>query len=196
MPFQTASGFNNQNNPQNGDKKKTNFPIGRLFGTDAKMNISIWNSDSAVYTIIAIAQSVGKDPSTGANVYEQKAPNELPRVFLNPEMLEAFVSSAKNLDINGNTTAVLTLKNGSKLTVATNGGKVTITTETQKQGSRTITFDPVTFNSVNVNGNWNLFIKYLTIANNKATMAKLDPSEFAMVMASTATGADEEIPIG
>ncbi len=195
MPFQTASGFNNQNNSQSGDKKKTNFPIGRLFGTDAKMNISIWNSDSAVYTIIAIAQSVGKDPSTGANVYEQKAPNELPRVFLNPEMLEAFVSGTKNLDINGNTTTVLSLKNGSKLSVATSGGKVTITTETQKQGSRTITFEPVTFNSVNINGNWNLFVKYLTIANNKATMAKLDPNEFAMVMASTPTAADEEIPI-
>ena len=195
MPFQTASGFNNQNNSQSGDKKKTNFPIGRLFGTDAKMNISIWNSDSAVYTIIAIAQSVGKDPSTGANVYEQKAPNELPRVFLNPEMLEAFVSGTKNLDINGNTTTVLSLKNGSKLTVGCNSGKVTITTETQKQGSRTITFEPVTFNSVNINGNWNLFVKYLTIANNKATMAKLDPNEFAMVMASASAGADEEIPI-
>lgn len=193
MPFQTSNGFNNQNASSNGEKKKTNFPVGRLFGSDAKMNISIWNSDSAVYTIIAIMQSVGKDPSTGANVYEQKAPNELPRVFLNPEMLETLLSGAKTLDVNGNTTTVFPLKNGSKLTIAINGGKIAITTETQKQGSRTITFDPVPFNSVNINGNWNLFIKYLTIANNKATIAKLDPTEFAMIMGSTSN--DEELPI-
>ena len=194
MPWQNTNSQNyaNQNQPS-GDKKRTNFPVGRLFGSDGKLNVTIWNSDSAVYTIIAIAQSVGKDPTTGANVYEQKAPNELPRVFLNPENLETLLLGMNDIDINGTTTHVLPLKNGSKLTIAVNNGKVTLTTETQKQGSRSITFEPITFASSNINGNWNLFKKYLTIASNKALVAKLDPNEFAMVMGQTTS--DEEVPV-
>lgn len=194
MPWQNTNSQNYANqNQSSGDKKRTNFPVGRLFGSDAKLNVTIWNSDSAVYTIIAIAQSVGKDPTTGANVYEQKAPNELPRVFLNPENLETLLLGMNDIDINGTTTHVLPLKNGSKLTIAVNNGKVTLTTETQKQGSRTITFEPITFASSNINANWNLFKKYLTIASNKALVAKLDPNEFAMVVGQPTS--DEEVPI-
>jgi hypothetical protein len=194
MPWQNTNSQNYANqNQSSGDKKRTNFPFGRLFGSDGKLNVTIWNSDSAVYTIIAIAQSVGKDPTTGANVYEQKAPNELPRVFLNPENLETLLLGMNDIDINGTTTHVLPLKNGSKLTIAVNNGKVTLTTETQKQGSRSITFEPITFASSNINGNWNLFKKYLTIASNKALVAKLDPNEFAMVMGQTTS--DEEVPV-
>lgn len=193
MAFQTSNGFNNQNNSQ-GDKKKTNFPVGRLFGSDAKMNMSIWNSDSAVFTIIAIAQSVGKDPSTGANVYEQKAPNELPRIFLKPQDLAALVSFTKTLDINGSATYPFPQKNGSKMTISVNNAKVTITTETTKNGTRTITFDPETFGSINVNGNWNLFKHYLEIAYKKALFAKLDQEEFGMVVAA-AESAESEVPI-
>lgn len=194
MPWQNTNSQNYANqNQSSGDKKRTNFPVGRLFGSDAKMNVTIWNSDSAVYTIIAIAQSVGKDPTTGANVYEQKAPNELPRVFLNPENLETLLLGMNDIDINGTTTHVLPLKNGSKLTIAVNNGKVTLTTETQKQGSRSITFEPITFASSNINANWNLFKKYLTIASNKALVAKLDPNEFAMVVGQSTS--DEEVPI-
>jgi outer membrane protein assembly factor BamB len=194
MPWQNTNSQNYANqNQSSGDKKRTNFPVGRLFGSDGKLNVTIWNSDSAVYTIIAIAQSVGKDPTTGANVYEQKAPNELPRVFLNPENLETLLLGMSDIDINGTTTHVLPLKNGSKLTIAVNNGKVTLTTETQKQGSRSITFEPITFASSNINGNWNLFKKYLTIASNKALVAKLDPNEFAMVMGQTTS--DEEVPV-
>ena len=194
MPWQNTNSQNYANqNQSSGDKKRTNFPVGRLFGSDGKLNVTIWNSDSAVYTIIAIAQSVGKDPTTGANVYEQKAPNELPRVFLNPENLETLLLGMNDIDINGTTTHVLPLKNGSKFTIAVNNGKVTLTTETQKQGSRSITFEPITFASSNINGNWNLFKKYLTIASNKALVAKLDPNEFAMVMGQTTN--DEEVPV-
>ena len=79
MAFQQAN--NNFGGQNQGEKKRTNFPLGRaIYGTDAQLKLSIWNSDSAMYTIFSIAQAVGKDPSTGANVYEQKAPNELPRV--------------------------------------------------------------------------------------------------------------------
>ena len=193
MPFQNSNGFNNNQNASQGEKKKTNFPVGRLFATDAVMNLSIWNSDSAVYTIVAIKQAVGKDPSTGGNVYEQKMPNELPRVFMNPEGLRAFIDVAKQLDPNTATSFTYALKNGSKISVTSNNGQIKITVETPKQGSRTATFDPITIGSNNINSNWKNFIDLLDIAMKKGLYAKLDPEEFATAIATTS--GDEELPI-
>lgn len=191
MPFQNSNGFNNQNNSQGGEKKKTNFPVGRLFGSDGVMNVSIWNSDSAVYTIFSIKQAVGKDPSTGANVYEQKMPNELPRVFLNPEFLRAFLESAKKVDMNAGGFSV-SPKRGTKVTVATSNSQVKITLESEK-GARTISLEPIPVGTTNVNGAWRNLVELLEVAMKKALYAKLDPEEFATALG--ASSAEEEIPI-
>jgi hypothetical protein len=191
MAFQ--QNFNGGNSNQTGDKKKTNFPVGRLFGSDAVMNISVWNSDSAVYTILSIKQAVGKDPSTGANVYEQKAPNELPRVFLNPENLRAFIERAKDIDQN-NINFTLPLKNGSKATVVGSAtGQIKITLETEKQGSRTVTFEAIPVGSTSINASWKNMIALLDVAMKKALYAKLDPEEFATALGSSSS--EEELPI-
>ena len=191
MAFQ--QNFNGGNSNQTGDKKKTNFPVGRLFGSDAVMNISVWNSDSAVYTILSIKQAVGKDPSTGANVYEQKAPNELPRVFLNPENLRAFIERAKDIDQN-NINFTLPLKNGSKATVVGSAtGQIKITLETEKQGSRTVTFEAIPVGSTSINASWKNMIALLDVAMKKALFAKLDPEEFATALGSSSS--EEELPI-
>jgi hypothetical protein len=191
MAFQ--QNFNGGNSNQTGDKKKTNFPVGRLFGSDAVMNISVWNSDSAVYTILSIKQAVGKDPSTGANVYEQKAPNELPRVFLNPENLRAFIERAKDIDQN-NINFTLPLKNGSKATVVGSAtGQIKITLETEKQGSRTVTFEAIPVGSTSINASWKNMIALLDVAMKKALYAKLDPEEFATALG--ASSSEEELPI-
>jgi hypothetical protein len=191
MAFQ--QNFNGGNSNQTGDKKKTNFPVGRLFGSDAVMNISVWNSDSAVYTILSIKQAVGKDPSTGANVYEQKAPNELPRVFMNPENLRAFIERAKDIDQN-NINFTLPLKNGSKATVVGSAtGQIKITLETEKQGSRTVTFEAIPVGSTSINASWKNMIALLDVAMKKALYAKLDPEEFATALG--ASSSEEELPI-
>ena len=73
MAFQTNQ-FNNGNSGMNqgGEKKKTNFRVGKVYGTDGTIDVSIWNSDKGgVYAILSCKAAVGKDPSTGANVYEQ-----------------------------------------------------------------------------------------------------------------------------
>jgi len=194
MPFQNSNGFNNQNASQ-GEKKKTNFPVGRLFGTDAVMNLSVWNSDSAVYTIFSIKQSVGKDPTTGGNVYEQKMPNELPRVFMNPEILTAFTTGCESLDITQSVTIQIPQKNGSKITIATNDSQVKITLETQKQGTRTVTFEPIPFGSTKINSQWKNMLYLLNIAMKKALLAKLDTAEFGTAIAASGDAADEELPI-
>lgn len=194
MPFQQSNNFS-ANNGQVGEKKKTNFPVGRVYGSDAIMNMSIWNSDSATYTILSIKQAIGKDPSTGANAYEQKAPNELPRVFLNTEYLSAFIAGidAKISDFT------VSPKRGSVVRVSGVGSnQIKLTIENEKTGSRTITFDAIPVGTLNHNASWENMTKLLKIAFKKALLAKLDPEEFAMALGadtSSNEASGEELPI-
>lgn len=192
MPFQQSNNFGgNAANQQ--DKKKTNFRLGRpVYGSDAQLNLSIWNSDSATYTIFAIKQAIGKDPSTGANAYEQKAPNELPRVFLNPEYLNALITAIEaKIDI------LMTPKRGTTLKITgLNTNQIKMTIETEKLGNRTITFDAIPVGSMNIQSAFDNMVKLLKIGLKKALLAKLDPEEFGMVL-GVDSGSDggEEIPI-
>ena len=93
MGFQTNNNFNNTNN-QNGDKKKTNFRIGKIWGSDGQIDVSVWVADTGARTILSIKSAVGKDPSTGNNVYEQKMPNELPRFFMNLDLSRVFIEDS------------------------------------------------------------------------------------------------------
>ena len=86
MGFQPNNNFNNMNNNQGGEKKKTNFRIGKIWGADGQLDVSVWVADTGARTILSIKSAVGKDPSTGNNVYEQKMPNELPRFFMNIDL--------------------------------------------------------------------------------------------------------------
>lgn len=191
MAFQQAnSNFGNAQNQ--GEKKRTNFPLGRaIYGSDAQLKLSIWNSDSAVYTIFSIAQAVGKDPSTGANVYEQKAPNELPRVFLNPEYLNALILAIEmKIDIN------LEPKRGTSLKISGVGtNQITMTLNTEKLGSRTITFNAIPVGSANIQSSFDIMTKMLRIALKKALFQKLDHEEFAIALSMENSDAGEELPI-
>ena len=194
MAFQTSNGFNNQNTNSSGEKKKTNFRMGRLYASDAIVEISVWNSDSAVYTIFTAKQAIGKDPSTSANVYEQKMPNELPRVFMNPDYLRALLVTLKKADPN-NVNISVSPKHGSKITITGNNGQLKIALETEKQGNRTATFEPISCGSSNVNAAWYNMIELLDVAMKKALYAKLDPDEFANALAGANSNNEEEVPI-
>ncbi len=203
MPFQNSpNGFNNQNNSNSqGEKKRTNFPVGKLYAKDAIMAITVWKSDSTVYTILSAKQAVGKDPSTNTNVYEQKMPNELPRVFLNPEDLRAFIEAADISPITkgGSGSFTIAPRSGkSSVSVNGNNGQIIITFKSDK-GTRTATFDAVTVGDINIpNPSWKNLLDLLKVALNKALYAKLDADEFGTALAATAGGADavgEELPI-
>ena len=192
MPFQNSNGFNQ--NASSGEKKKTNFPVGKLYGTNGIMNISIWNSDSAVYTILTIKQTIGKDPSTGQPAYEQKAPNELPRVFLNAEFLRLLVEGMRSVKMESDSFTI-SPKHGTKLTIATNNHQVELTIETEKQGKRAITFNATPIGSANVNAQWINMGYLLDLAMKKALYAKIDPEEFATALSGYNTTTEEEVPI-
>lgn len=180
------------NSAQNGEKKKTNFRVGRLYGSDGIFDLSIWNSDSAVFTIFMIKQAVGKDPASGANVYEQKAPSELPRVFLTPEYVRALLEAMKTADGN-NINITVTPKRGSKLTMSGSNNQWKLSLETEKNGSRTMTFDAISVGSTNINASWKNLQDMLSVCLKKGVYSKLDPEEFGMAV--SAASESEELPI-
>lgn len=183
MAFQqTNQQFGNNNMNQGGEKKKTNFRVGKVYGTDGTVDVSVWNSDKGgCYTILSIKAAVGKDPSTGANVYEQKMSGELPSIFMNLEIVRAFLEGVKNQDPS-TLNATIDTKRGSKMIINGQGSSVKLTIENQKTGNRTVTFDAIPVGNTNIHANWFNLIDMVDICYKKALLNKLDPDEFAMVM--------------
>lgn len=181
MGFQTNNNFNNMNNNQNGEKKKTNFNIGKIWGSDGQLSVSIWVADTGVRTIFCIKSAVGKDPSTGSNVYEQKNPSEIPRFFMNIDLVRAFLEAVERFNDFGSLNIVLDKGSGNKLTVAGQGNSIKITIDSAKQGSRTITLDSTPVGNDNVHSSFKNLIEFVKIAYKKSLVAKLDPDEFGMI---------------
>lgn len=192
MSFQSNYGGGNSNNQQqDGEKKKTNFPLGRFYGSDGLLVLSIWLSQSSVNTIFQIKQSVGKDPGTGMNVFENKGPTEMPRIFLKPDQLRVLLEAMKTRDSvdytpnEGNSRITITgIKSGDiKITIA----------EKKHPQPRVITFPAVPVGDTNVqNGNWANIIQVLQIALDRALLIKLNPDSFTD---ANPAAADDELPI-
>lgn len=189
MGFNQGNSFNSNNNQQStgGDKKKSNFRIGKIYGSDGLMDVSVWNSDKGgCYCIMSIKTAIGKDPSTGALVYQQKMSGELPSLIMNVEALRALLEGLKmskpeTCDIK------LDTKRGSKISIAGSPSSVIITIE-NKNGQAKITVEPISVGITNVHANYFNIIDMLDIAYKKAIRNKLDPDEFAM-----AVGGDEAL---
>jgi hypothetical protein len=179
MAFQTNNSFNS---PAVGEKKKTNFRVGKIYGSDGTIDVSIWNSDKGgCYTILSCKAAVGKDPSTGANVYEQKMSGELPSIFMNIEIVRALITGLKGRD-PGTTNVSIDTKRGAKLSIVGNDSSVKITIDNQKTGTRTITLDAIPVGTKNIHANFLNLIDMLEICFKKAIRNKLDPEEFALAI--------------
>lgn len=179
MPFQNSNFGGNSNNQQqqDGEKKKTNYRLGRFFGSDAILEVTVWLSNSAVNTILQIKSAVGKDPSTGQNVYENKSPMEVPRLFLKPDQLRLFTDYIKTHD-----SIDWSPSDNSHITITgINNGDIKITIAEKKHPQpRTITFPAIPVSNGNVqNGNWKNILKILDVALDRALLIKLNPDAFS-----------------
>lgn len=191
MAFQQNS--QQYNNNQGGEKKKSNFRVGKLYGSDGTLDVSVWNSDKGgCYTILSIKSAVGKDPSTGANVYEQKMSGELPSVIMNLENLRALIEGIKtaNNDL-GNINVSIDTKRGSTISIVGAGSNIKLTVNNQKTGTRSLTFEGTPVGNSIVHANFMNLACMLDICFKKAIFNKLDPEEFAMVVS---TEDDGELP--
>lgn len=181
MAFQSNQQFGNNMN-QGGEKKKTNFNVGKVYGTDGTIDVSVWNSTKGgCYCILSSKAAVGKDPSTGANVYEQKMSGELPSIFMNLEIMRAFLDGVKSQDY-GSINATIDTKRGSKMSIVGTGNTIKLTIDNQKTGTRTITFEAIPVGTTNVHANFKNLVDMVEICFTKAIRNKLDPEEFAMVV--------------
>ena len=187
--YNNNNGGYNNNQQQTGEKKKTNFKIAKVWGSDGCMDVTTWVADTGVKTILSIKSAVGKDPSTGANVYEQKMPNELPRFFMNIDPLRAVIDALDGVPVE-QINLVYDKGHGDKLTIVGSATNVKITIDSAKNGSRSMTIDSFNLNGKNVHAAFANFVEYLKICYKKSLFNKLDPDEFGMV-----SGSDEELPI-
>lgn len=181
MAFQTNNNFSNSNN-QGGEKKKTNFRIGKVWGSDGQLDVSVWVADTGARTILSIKSAVGKDPSTGNNVFEQKMPNELPRFFMNIDLSRAFIEAVDACHDLGSINFTFDKGNNNRLSVVGQGTSIKITIVSPKQGERTITLDSVSVGTSNIHAAFINLVELIKIGYKKALLGKLDPNEFGMVM--------------
>lgn len=181
MAFQPNQQFPSGNQQQQGgNKKKTNFNIRTIWGIEARMDISIWVADTGPKVVISVKQYVGKDVDKGTNVVEQKMPNELPNIYLNPRFVRAlwqFIEKADPSNINGS----LEWKKGESveksMTFGNDNGKATLTLEASGKGRRKITFDTVSFGGSPFHSDWEEFKAAIEICLNKITTLKMDSYE-------------------
>ena len=160
MPFQdnnTNSNYNNNNN--NGDRKKVNFRVGKVYGEGWYIDVSIWKTDGGIMTILTIYSVIGKDPDTGRDSFERKAPNELPRIYLNRDNIALLYNGINNID-PATLNETMTFKGNNKFTLNGTSSNVTLTISTDK-GQRQVTLKALPFSTRNVHSSWASFIKII-----------------------------------
>lgn len=190
--------FNNYNNgnTNSGDgEKRTNFPVCKLWGSNGTLNVSIWCSDSGVFTILSGKSAVGKDPSTGNNVYEQKKPSELPRFFFNISLLKALIDSCENVDPSQINIVIDKGQKGGKLSIVGSATDIKFTIDSGKPGigSRTITIPAISINGKSIHSDFAIFLDYMKTCYKKALYQKLDNDEFGTAIASS--NDDDNLPV-
>lgn len=184
MPF---IGNNNGSNGSNGygnnggeqPKQKTNFTIGRIYGSNGRLDVSIWISDTGVKTIFTITK--GLRDTDGKIIYEQKKPSELPRFFANPSILRAI---AESIDVGkqnpGSMHSIIATPSG-KIEFVGQGESVVInvTSNTDKiKDSRTITLDAVSCGNSVIHADLLNLDHYIKVALKHGLNSKLDKSVF------------------
>lgn len=184
----------NTNNSSGDGEKRTNFPVCKIWGSDGTINASIWCNDTGVYTILSGKISVGKDPNTGNNVYEQKKPSELPRFFLNLSLLKALIDSCENTDPSQLNVVIDKGQKGGKLAITGSQTDVKFLIDSGKPGigSREITVPAHTISGRPVHSDFAIFLDYMKTCYRKALYQKLDPEEFGTAIASSE---DDNLPI-
>lgn len=181
MSLQISNQYNNNN--QNGEKKKSNFRVGKIYGADGTIDIGVWNSDKGgCYAIMSIKAAVGKDPSTGGNVYEQKMSGELPSICMNLSKIRVFLEAVKDQD-PGTLNTVIDTERGAKLTIVGSGSSVKLTIDNQKTGTRTVTLNASPAGYTNIHADFKNLVDMIDICFKKAIRSKLDPDEFSMAFA-------------
>lgn len=186
---------------QEGAPEKKNFRIGRIYAADSKVEVGMCTTQKGGFYITLSITSGVKNPATNQISYENTPPMERPSMLLNATQAAAILRAITNKDgsvkapseIGG--TLILDMPAvDSKLTLTPSGNNITMTLDSQKRGTRTSAFIPTNLGFAEINGNWEVFVKYLKIGYAKLITNKLDPEEFKMAVASVSDEGSDDMP--
>ena len=190
MAFNNMNGFNNQNNNNGEPKQKKNFKVDRLRSVDGELNLGIWDSDmGGTLTSISIKAAVGKDPTTGRAVYEQKSPNELPSVLLGRDFVRALIMAMKDTTPENANITIQPGEGKAKLTLKSTSNGYSITLDHPKNGSRTMNMQSIPIGGKNYHPTWARLLEGLIICDKATSYGKLDKDRFNSALSG---GTDDE----
>ena len=182
--YNNNGGFNNNNNSGE-EKVKSNFRYGKFRSSDGIMEVGVWVNQYGITGKLLIRQACGKDPSTNAPIYENKAPMDLPQTLLDREKMALLIKLIEDGKY-AKTDFVLNNCGSSTLTFATEGNNVKITiTSTKTNETRSITFEGFNNNGNVFNAQLFSLSKWLKIAYNKALTLRVEDDN---------SSTDEETP--
>jgi hypothetical protein len=177
MAFQSNNYGNNNQQGGGSGKPKSNFRIGRIIGGDGRLDVTMWNSQQGGWKcVMTIYSKIGEDPNTKAPSYENKAPNELPGVYLNPTHVRALMEYLENKDFSQSGGAMTVGK--SKFIFGVKDGNPTFGISTDGKGERTMTVLPIEIGDKKISAEIGRFKDLLSICYQKGLRGRLDPDEF------------------
>lgn len=192
MPFQQNNNFNSNNGEE---KKRTNFKVGRIYGSDGQIDVDLWKSEKGgTYATATIKRKLADDPSTGGGVYDTRMSKDLPSIVLNAENTIALLNYFEGYNDETISKANFTLdtQRGAKIGIVGSSTNVKLTIENQKNGSATVTLSAIPVGPRNIHSQFILFLKYLAICSKKQLFNKLDPDEFSTVIANGGSDDNDE----
>lgn len=197
MAFMQNNNFGNNgynNNGGNNDGEKQSNPIGTVYGSDARVDIGNYRTPSGTWTTIAIKQSIGKNPATGAASYEQTHPQQLPSVMLTAEIAIALLDATANEAEIPSYNFSINVGGPKHATLSVVGAPAEVKLNIKDdRGDRTITFASMPVGSKNVFASWKLFREYLKKAYNKSINHKIRQEDLA-VTSGGASSDDDDAP--
>lgn len=144
-----------QQNPNGEPAEKRNFPVGRVYGKDGLVVVSMWKSTTgAMYASLMIKQQIGKDPK-GVTMYEQGMNKDIPNVLMRADYLRILIEECEGKSPAEINFSRPTRDNDDSSTLALVGsaGGVQVTV-TNKVGTRTANLASVAVGDHNVYPDW------------------------------------------
>lgn len=179
--------FNNNN--QTGDKPRTNFRFGRIKQTDGTIEFAVWVSDYGITAKMVIKQAVGKDPSNGSILYENKSPVELPTAYLDREKMRQFIEILEQNNYQNINFGMSGMNNSFQVASDGNNFKITIT-NTKNNDTRSITLEGTNINGKVINAPMMTIVSWMKLAYKKSLTCRVED----LVADSAQEGSNEEAP--
>jgi hypothetical protein len=171
---QNNNNFGQANNNNGGEQTKSNFRIGKIYGTDGIVETSCWKSGNGVlYISMSIRQQIGKDPQGRTN-FESGLAKERPSVLMRADNARAFyeyLAARKPETINVEFAPWADNPN-SKISVIGSNNNVKVIITDQK-GKRELNVESTPIGGEYVNGNWLNFLAQFKKAIDSSVLARV-----------------------